>query len=172
MYHSIITLCPALSPSAVDCGPLNNPINGLVIVPVTTFNNMATYSCNSSGYLLNGTQTRTCQASGVWSNAEPTCNGEHESVHLYSNPLPHTHTHTVLCPRETLSNRRVLVIYSTSEDPPPIGTVASYICDFGHENLTGNRLRTCEAVTGWTGSPPVCNSQCHIVMLLTIQLDS
>ena len=64
-----------LSPSAVDCGPLKNPTNGQVIVPATTLNNMATYSCNS-GYTLNGTQTRTCQASGVWSNAGPTCEGE------------------------------------------------------------------------------------------------
>ena len=65
----------SLSHSAVDCGPLNNPTNGQVMVPATTFNNMATYSCNS-GYTLNGAQTRTCQASGVWSNAEPTCQGE------------------------------------------------------------------------------------------------
>ena len=65
----------SLSPSAVDCGPLNHPTNGQVMVSATTLNNMATYSCNSS-YTLNGAQTRTCQASGVWSNAEPTCEGE------------------------------------------------------------------------------------------------
>ena len=64
-----------LSPSAVDCGPLNNPTNGQVMLPATTFNHVATYSCNS-GYTLNGAQTRTCQASGMWSNAEPTCEGE------------------------------------------------------------------------------------------------
>ena len=66
----------SLVPLAVDCGPLNNPTYGLVTsVSGTTLNNMATYSCNS-GYTLNGTQMRICQASGRWSNAEPICDGE------------------------------------------------------------------------------------------------
>ena len=65
----------SLFPLAVDCGPLNNPTNGLVTLSGTTFNKVATYSCNSA-YTLNGAQMRTCQASGVWSNAEPICDGE------------------------------------------------------------------------------------------------
>ena len=64
-----------LSPSAVNCGPLNNPTNGQVMVPATTFNSNATYSCNSA-FKLNGAQTRTCQADRTWGNAEPTCVGE------------------------------------------------------------------------------------------------
>ena len=65
----------SLFPLAVDCGPLNNPTHGLVTLSGTTFNNMATYSCNSA-YTLNGAEMRTCQASGRWSNAELTCDGE------------------------------------------------------------------------------------------------
>ena len=63
-----------LSPSAIDCGPLDNLTNGHLLN--TTLNRIATYSCNS-GYTLNGTQMRICQTSGRWSNAEPICNGQH-----------------------------------------------------------------------------------------------
>ena len=45
------------------------------LLSATTFNNTANYSCDS-GYTLSGAQTRTCQASRVWSNADPTCEGE------------------------------------------------------------------------------------------------
>ena len=57
----------------VDCGSLDNPLNGAVdISQGTTYNAMATYSCNSP-YTLNGDMTRTCQADGDWSGGEPTC---------------------------------------------------------------------------------------------------
>ena len=77
--HNFIIMT-TLSPSAVDCGSLNSITNGQVMVPATAFNNMAIYSCNSA-YTLNGTQTRTCQASGMWSNADPTCDGEYKYSH-------------------------------------------------------------------------------------------
>ena len=58
-----------LSP-VVDCGSLSDPDNGRVdISQGTTYNAMATYSCNSP-YTLNRTRTRTCQANGTW---DPTC---------------------------------------------------------------------------------------------------
>ena len=61
-----------LSP-AVDCGTLTNPDNGRVDTPQgTTFNQVATYTCNS-GYELVGNMTRTCQADGMWSESEPFC---------------------------------------------------------------------------------------------------
>ena len=50
-----------------------NPDNGRVDTPQeATFNQVATYSCNS-GYELVGNMTRTCQADGMWSGSEPTC---------------------------------------------------------------------------------------------------
>ena len=62
----------ALSP-AVDCGPLMNPANGTVdITQGTTFNQVATYNCDT-GYGLVGNMTRTCQADGTWSGSEPIC---------------------------------------------------------------------------------------------------
>ena len=59
--------------TAVDCGTLTHPANGQVSHTVgTTLGQTATYSCNT-GYNLMGDNTRTCQATGVWSGSEPTC---------------------------------------------------------------------------------------------------
>ena len=69
---SVMVTILSLSP-AVDCGALTNPDNGRVDTPQgTTFNQVATYSCNS-GYGLVGNMTRTCQADGMWSGSEPIC---------------------------------------------------------------------------------------------------
>ena len=62
--------------------------------------------------------------------------------------------YTDLCPRESLSNG--MVTYSTSDDPPPVGTVATYSCDTGYE-LSGAMTRNCVAVSGWSATLPVCN---------------
>ena len=45
---------------------------------------------------------------------------------------------TVLCPREPFSNG--MVTYSTSDDPPLVGAVATYSCDTGYE-LSGASTR-------------------------------
>ena len=65
----------------------------------------------------------------------------------------HTHTHTVLCPREDLTSG--MVTYSSGNNLLlPLAT-ATYSCVPGYK-LTGNVMRTCVAVTGWTGSLPAC----------------
>ncbi len=60
--------------SAVDCGPLGNPADGLVVIlsTTTTFGSIAIYNC-TSGYNLTGEATRVCQADGVWNSSDPTC---------------------------------------------------------------------------------------------------
>ena len=59
----------------VDCGSLTAPANGQVdLTSGTTFGLNATYSCNT-GYNLVGVSTRTCEATGVWPNSAPTCQG-------------------------------------------------------------------------------------------------
>ena len=61
--------------TAVNCGTLTNPANGRVThTAATTFGKTATYGCNT-GYNRVGGSTRTCQATGVWSDSAPTCQG-------------------------------------------------------------------------------------------------
>ena len=67
--------CLVLVTSAVDCGTLSNPANGMVSLSTTTYNSAATYSCNV-GHILAGDYLRTCLISGLWSGSEPTCTGE------------------------------------------------------------------------------------------------
>ena len=59
----------------MDCGNLTNPVNGQISHTAgTTFGQTAIYSCNT-GFNLVGDNTRTCQATGVWSQSAPTCQG-------------------------------------------------------------------------------------------------
>src|SRR5207253_3101046 len=55
----------------VDCGSLGTLANGTITAASTTFGATATYACNPN-YTINGSSTRTCQATG-WSGAAPTC---------------------------------------------------------------------------------------------------
>ena len=59
----------------IDCGALDNPVNGEVSVSSTIFNSTATYSCNA-GYNMTGNYVRTCLESGLWSGSEPICTGK------------------------------------------------------------------------------------------------
>ena len=71
-YHACT---PFVFTSAVDCGTLTNPANGRVsYTGRTTFGQTANYSCNT-GYNLVGGSTRTCQATGDWSDSAHTCQG-------------------------------------------------------------------------------------------------
>ena len=70
----------------VDCGTLGNPANGMVSVSTTTYNSVATYSCNP-GYALTGDDMRTCLDTKSWSGSEPTCIGE---LQCFRNPLTTT----------------------------------------------------------------------------------
>ena len=63
----------------IDCGNLTAPKGGQIMftpgVAATTdsgLNAVAAYSCNE-GYNLDGDQIRTCQGSGEWTRAAPTC---------------------------------------------------------------------------------------------------
>ena len=68
--------------TAVDCGPLPNPANGQTMAPSgTTFNNMATYSCNP-GFVLIGDTSQTCGSNGMWSPDAPACEREHYGFNI------------------------------------------------------------------------------------------
>ena len=61
------------SHTAVDCSSLDDPDNGQVTLSGTTLGSTATYTCNP-GFVLDGTDVRTCMANGEWSGEVPTCN--------------------------------------------------------------------------------------------------
>jgi hypothetical protein len=56
----------------IDCGTIAQPANGQTVLTGTTIRSTATTSCNI-GWTLQGTEVRTCQASGTWSGERATC---------------------------------------------------------------------------------------------------
>lgn len=73
-FNDSVYMCVCLH-VAVDCGPLSPPENGNVELIGTTFGEEVEYSC-VTGYSLNGSPTRECQANGEWSGDEPSCISE------------------------------------------------------------------------------------------------
>ena len=57
---------------SLDCGIPASPADGRVSGPSSTYGSEASYSCNT-GYILNGTATRTCEVGGNWNGSVPTC---------------------------------------------------------------------------------------------------
>ena len=59
---------------AIMCPVLLDPINGTVTWTSLTEGGVATYVCDD-GFELEGSMTRTCESSGMWSGEEPMCRG-------------------------------------------------------------------------------------------------
>ena len=79
-YIALYFVISFLYTVAVDCSDLTDPTDGAVNTSSgTTFNMNATYSCNT-GYNLNGTNARTCQADRMWSGNEPACDSTLSSL--------------------------------------------------------------------------------------------
>ena len=68
---STLTSCTYHLPIA-DCSSVTAPTNGEVSQPSTTYESVATYTCNR-GYTLNGDATRVCGDDGTWNGTTPTC---------------------------------------------------------------------------------------------------
>ena len=61
---------------AVDCGDLEDPVNGMVTTPGTTYLSVATYSCNE-GHIRIGAATRICNVLGNWTVSPPLCESKY-----------------------------------------------------------------------------------------------
>ena len=62
----------------VNCLMLNSPMNGMINCSlrddgVPSYEDTCSFICNT-GYELTGSDTRTCQSNGSWSNADLMCN--------------------------------------------------------------------------------------------------
>ena len=143
--------------TVVDCNALSDPANGQVNTTGTTFEETATYSCNT-GYNLVGNSTRTCQATGNWSGSEPTC----ERMLLLNN-TPYKYAHNVFL-LSTVVDCNALsdpANGQVSTTGTTFGQTATYSCDTGY-NLVGDGIRTCQATGEWSGSAPTC--QCMLLL--------
>lgn len=60
---------------AVDCGAIDVPINGSLKGSKTIFPNSVQFACDS-GFVLRGSNVRTCQANGTWDGIETHCDGK------------------------------------------------------------------------------------------------
>lgn len=69
--------------TAIDCGPLKSPDNGLVRVPGTLFSFAARYSCDIA-FKLVGFATRVCQQNGEWSGDPPVCERKTKQTRVMS----------------------------------------------------------------------------------------
>jgi hypothetical protein len=116
----------------VDCGALTNPTNGTVAAAVTTYGASATYTC-ATGYAASASTTRTCQASGAWSGAAPSC--AIKSCPSLAGPT----NGSVSAPTLTY------------------GSTATYSCNAatGYK-IAGTATQTCQADGTWSGTAPTC----------------
>ena len=69
--NSLFSTRYIFNPFAV-CEELSNPANGRVRITGLTAGSTATYTC-STGFILEGSQTRNCQGNGQWSSQAPVC---------------------------------------------------------------------------------------------------
>jgi hypothetical protein len=114
-----------------NCPALQSPTGGAVSAPSLAFGSTATYSCNA-GYLLGtGSASRTCQANGLWTGSQPTC----DPKDCGAPPAP-THG-SVAAAMTTFSS------------------VATYSCASGY-TLSGSSTRTCQSDGAWSGALPSC----------------
>ena len=139
----------------------------------TLFGQRTTYSCNT-GYTLVGSNTRTCQADGMWSGNEPTCISESNlTIHMW--PVMTLYT----CARSNFYESDIihsLVVSCDALTDPANGQVshsnittfgqtATYSCDTGY-NLVGSSTRTCQADGMWSENAPTCNSESNLTVHL------
>ena len=122
------------------CGPVTcsgavAPLNGTVSAGSATFGNSVTYACNS-GYTVNGSGSRTCQANGTFAGSAPTC-------------AP------VDCGAPALTNGTGTAPVTT------FGSTVTWSCSAGY-GLVGSATGTCQANATWTAAPS-CVVDCGVL---------
>eukprot|EP00058_Branchiostoma_floridae_P025619 XP_002611109.1 hypothetical protein BRAFLDRAFT_70467 [Branchiostoma floridae] len=112
----------------VRCPTLTAPENGAVNGG-NSYQDVVQFTCNH-GYQLIGDSSRTCQADGTWTGADPACIG-------------------VQCPTLTAPENGAVNGGNSYQD------VVQFTCNHGYQ-LIGDSSRTCQADGTWTGADPTC----------------
>jgi CUB/sushi domain-containing protein len=118
----------------VDCGPLSIANGRVAIAPDSGVGGIATYVCNL-GFILSGTNQRTCQANGEWSNTAPVC----QRISCGNLPDPDT-------------NGRIV-----SSDGTFVGDRTTYGCNGGFV-LIGTPTIICQNDGAYSDDAPTCNA--------------
>uniref|UniRef100_A0A8C6VII2 p-selectin n=1 Tax=Naja naja TaxID=35670 RepID=A0A8C6VII2_NAJNA len=130
--------------AAIQCQPLNIPVNGnfscIHIHGEFHYQSSCNFKCKE-GFLINGAETTMCEASGAWSASEPTCqaipcqplniplNGNFSCIHFHGE-----------------------FRYQSS---------CNFKCKEGFL-INGAETTMCEASGAWSASEPTCQvMQCH-----------
>ncbi|XP_045205733.2 CUB and sushi domain-containing protein 3-like [Mercenaria mercenaria] len=113
-----------------DCGQLNIPFQGSVIASGSTYGKTGVFSCNV-GYELQGHNFTECQASGSWSNPEPSCS-------------------LIDCGELPPIDGGVYLFNGTT-----YGEILTAECNVGYD-LHGSSLRQCQSSGNWSGSTATC----------------
>ncbi len=132
----------------MNCG---NPLvisNGMSQFSATTFGETATYMCNGI-FVLSGSSTTTCMASGLWSTP-PICSRESIVIKDHNICI----MYTAVC-EDLPPPANGVISYDRMFFPRPAGTVATYTCDTGYD-IFGRSTRTCQLDTTWSGGDTVC----------------
>ncbi|XP_048586831.1 sushi, von Willebrand factor type A, EGF and pentraxin domain-containing protein 1-like isoform X3 [Nematostella vectensis] len=118
---------------AVDCGPLETPLNGSSAGNLTVFPNTIAFSCDE-GFDLFGSPVRSCTSRGAWSGTVTSCNAV--DCGPLVKPLNGSMTGS-------------LTYYPNH---------VSFTCDEGFL-LRGSAVRACQANRTWSGT----NTRCQAV---------
>ncbi len=114
----------------VDCGGLDAPTDGGIVIDATTFGASARFSCDA-GFTLVGAVERVCQADGTWSGEVAFCS-------------------SIDCGELAAPTNGSVAVPSTG-----FSATATYACDPGYL-LEGDGARTCQMSGTWSGSAPTC----------------
>uniref|UniRef100_A0A8C6V9W1 p-selectin n=1 Tax=Naja naja TaxID=35670 RepID=A0A8C6V9W1_NAJNA len=126
--------------AAIQCQPLNIPVNGnfscIHIHGEFHYQSSCNFKCKE-GFLINGAETTMCEASGAWSASEPTCQVKQcQPIH----PLE----------RGMMDCVNPIGDYSYN-------STCSFACEVGFE-LSVSQPLICSASGQWTSPVPTCQA--------------
>ncbi|XP_064397056.1 sushi, von Willebrand factor type A, EGF and pentraxin domain-containing protein 1-like isoform X3 [Halichondria panicea] len=114
-----------------NCGLLPSLSNGEVSFSTTTFNSVASYTCDL-GYILIGATSCTCQLDEQWSGDAPTC----DAVQCLSISAP--------------DNGGLIFTNGFI-----FNSLARYSCEGGYD-ISGASIRICRSIGSWSAIAPTC----------------